>query len=107
MKYIKGCFGTSGNEDKEKKAASDYDDERKTMSASMTTEEFSDLANTLQNKRDALVGTPREVSDARFCSDLKDMVSNLSFEHEQSVKFAFRELDPADRAMPAVVGLHS
>ena len=98
--YIRGCFASGGNEDKEKVAWGKYNSKIAGVKPGTTSSELRDTFNVLHGIRLDLHGTDREVSDAHYCADIKDAVSKLSAEHRTEVRDAVRQLTGTERTKP-------
>ena len=96
IKYIKGCWSSGGNENKESVAAEEYTDSLNAKPG-ITAEELRIKFNDHERLRNDLLGTDREISNEKYCADIKDMVSKLSHEHKLEVKDGMRSLDAAVR----------
>ena len=102
IKYIKGCWSSGGNENKESVAAEEYTDSLNAKPG-ITAEELRIKFNDHERLRNDLLGTDREISNEKYCADIKDMVSKLSHEHKLEVKDGMRSLDVAVRKNPGEV----
>ena len=103
LRYIRGCWATAGNDNKESDASRRYNAGLVDLKSGVTAFELQEKFNDLSALRADLDGTSREVSNERYCSDIIDMVKALSFEHKMETQSDLRSLSEDERDEPSKV----
>ena len=104
LRYIRGCFATAGNENKEEAAKDRYLEILSGLKSGVNAFELSKTFNELAAiKTDLKESEGFAVSEAAYCKDIIRMVKKLSTDHKREVKDGVRDMDDDDLDKPAKV----
>ena len=102
LRYIRDCFATAGNENKEEAAKDRYLEILSGVKSGVNAFELSKTFNELAAiKTDLSKGFA--VSEEAYCKDIIRMVRKLSTDHKREVKDGVRDMDDDDLDKPAKV----
>ena len=104
LRYIRDCFATAGNENKEEAAKDRYLEILSGVKSGVNAFELSKTFNELAAiKTDLKESKGFAVSEEAYCKDIIRMVRKLSTDHKREVKDGVRDMDEDDLDKPAKV----